>query len=331
MPNTISIHKWLEFVDDEYLSTFIKNGGASVKFAVTPDDLKSDLYEAIKSRCRGLDYLFVELDAAKIEMRAHMPQDIFFEMAKQIDWRLLARRMMLSLAAENGYRTEDIDLESPGNLIDAIAVANGLDSSFIRLPMERALQDSVFRNQNMGRDFRVCMTQLCLMNGERVTAGHYSDQPLLDWLTGTNTRIGNVKPFNIRTSINRTTARYFIESALHWVRHVGYSGTVVLLDNSRVTLARRPKPPDGLRYYTKAMTMDHYELLREFVDSVDRLPGMLFVVVTNYEFLDENSARGYGIYQALRTRVMDDVRDRNLVNPVASLVRLSQEDEVVQW
>ena len=29
------------------------------------------------------------------------------------------------------------------------------------------------------------------------------------------------------------------------------------------------------------------------------------------------------MYQALMTRVMDDVRDKDLVNPIASLVRLS--------
>ena len=170
------------------------------------------------------------------------------------------------------------------------------------------------------------MFHLCLMNNEPVTPGQYVSHPLLDWLTGVNTRLGNVRNFAIHTSINRATARYFIESALYWVRHVGYSGTVILLDNSRVTLARRPKPPDGKRYYTRPMAIDHYELLREFIDDVDRLLGTLFVVVTNYEFLDENSARGYGIYPALRTRVMDDVRDRNLVNPAASLVRLSEEN-----
>ena len=244
-------------------------------------------------------------------------------MAKQIDWRLLARRMVLRLAVDAGYRVDGIDTGDTGEVFDSIANANGVESQFVRMELRPLLANSVPKNPRMARDFRVCMTQLCLMNGESVMPGHYADQPLLDWLTGVNTLIGNVKPFAIRTSINRTTARYFIESALYWVRYVGYSGTVVLLDNTRVTLARRPRPPDGKRYYTRPMTMEHYELLREFVDGVDRLSGMLFVVVTNYEFLDENSARGYGIYQALRTRVMDDVRDRNLVNPVASLVRLS--------
>ena len=324
MSNTLPVRDWLKFVDEEYLSTFIKDGGASVKFAVAPDDLKPDLYKAVKERCRKLNYVFADLNADN--MRAYMPQDIFFGLASHIDWRLLARRLVLSLASENGYVTNGAELGHSGNLIEAIAAANDLDPAFVRLSMNRAIQDSVYRNQNLVRDFRVCMTQLCLMNGDIGTQGDYSDQPLIDWLTGANTRIGNVRPFAIRTTINRTTARYFIESALYWVRHVGYSGTVILLDNSRVTLTRRPKPPDGKRYYTKAMTMEHYELMREFIDDVDRLSGTLLVVVTNYEFTDEQSARGWSIYSALRTRVMDDVRDLNLVNPAASLVRLSEDE-----
>ena len=96
----------------------------------------------------------------------------------------------------------------------------------------------------------------------------------------------------------------------------------MLLDSARVTLARNPR--DEFRYYTRSMTMDYYELLRELVDQTDRLVGTLVLVATNEEFLDETSGqRGFGIYQALMTRVMDDVRDRNLVNPVASLVRVS--------
>ena len=318
--NAIPIDEWLKFVDREYLSTFIKDGGASVKFAVAPDDLKPRLYDDMRSLCDERDFALIELDAAT--RRAHMPQDIFFGMASQIAWRELARRMTIKLAAEHGYQTDGLESTGSSSLLDAIAIANGLDPSFARLNMERAIQDEVYRDSYMARDFRVAMTQLCLMSRVDGVQTRHDDQPLLDWLTGENQRISNVRPFAIRTRIDRNAARYFIESALYWIRRAGYAGTVVMMDNTRVMLARRPRPPDGLRYYTKAMTTEHYEVLREFIDDVDRLSAALFVVVTGYEFLDEQSARGWGIYSALRTRVMDDVRDKNIVNPMAPLVRL---------
>lgn len=163
------------------------------------------------------------------------------------------------------------------------------------------------------------MSHLCLL--EASDAVEYEGQPLIDWLTGSNTRVSSVRPFSIYNSINRTTARYFIESTLTWLKFVGYAGTVILLDNARVMLPRNPR--DGLRYYSKAMAIDHYELLREFIDGTDRLTATLMIVVPTSDFLDtDHTRRGYGIYQALMTRVMDDVRDKSLVNPIASLVSI---------
>lgn len=319
MSSTIPVDDWLRCIDGEYLSTFIRDGGASIKFAVTSGESGRRLHDAVERRCRALDYVFVALDAAKL--RAHMPQDLFFGLARQVEWRRLARRLILRLAAERGYGIDGIDPCDGGNVFEAVGALNGLEPIFVLNEIRKLVQEEVFNNREMARDFRTAMTHLCL--GEDVRGdGEHATRPVLDWLTGENTRLGNVRPFSIYTGINRTTARYLIESGFHWVRQAGCSGTVILLDNRRVTVARNPR--DGLRYYTRAMAMDHYELLREFIDDIDRLSGTLLLVAANSEFVDESpGSRGYGIYQALRTRVMDDVRDRSLVNPVASLVRLS--------
>ena len=314
MSNSIPIQEWLGFIDSEYLSTFVKDGGASVKFAVTPEESKPELYRSLKARCEELDYVFVELDA--VTSRVHMPQDLFFALAKQIDWQVLAQRMVRRLAEEKGFSVDGVAVaDANDNIYSSLARANGSEATLVLQEIRPEIVSRVMRNQRMARDFKVAMYHYCtsLDGGE-------SKQPLLEWLTGVNTRISNVRPFSIRTSINRTTARHYIESALYWVRHAGHAGTALLIENSRVTLARRPK--DGSRYYTRAMTIDHYELLREFIDDVDRLAATLMVVVTNNEFIDEQAARGWRIYSALQTRIMDDVRDRNLVNPVAALVRL---------
>ena len=317
--NTVPIDEWLNVISDEYLSTFVKDGGAAVKFAVAAEERRVVLREALKSRCEDLGYVFAALDAA--ECRVHMPQDVFFGLASQIDWRLLARRAVLRLLAKKGYPVDGIDPNGVIDVVGSIARGGNLDSSFVLTELKRALGEAVFKNPDLTKAFRVAMTELCNTEREAIESGHYAGQPLLDWLTGADTRIGNVRLFNIYTRIDRTTARYFIESTFRWVRQAGYAGTVLLLDNARVTLVRNPR--DGRRYYTRAMTIDHYELLRELIDDVDRLSGALLAVVTDREFIDEQSRRGYGIYPALRTRVMDDVRDRNLANPVASLVRLS--------
>ena len=318
MQNTIALADWFDTIEGEYLSSYVREGGSAVKFAVTPPQLKAELYATVEARCKELDYEVVKLDAKERSMRAHMPQDFFFGLARQVDWRRLARRLILRLAFERDYRVDGIDPGVEG-VFEAIAEANEVEPGTVIRHIRPRIESTVARNGSMAKDFRVCMSHLCLEENERTD---YNGQPLLDWLQGYNNRVSNVRPFSIY--INRTTARYFIESALFWIHNAGRAGTVILLDNSRVTVARNPK--DGWKYYTRAMTLEHYELLREFIDRVDQLTATLLVVVTNSDFLDESPlrrSRGYGIYPALQTRVMDDVRDRNRVNPLASLIRLA--------
>ncbi len=318
MSRTIAVQDWVEHVEQEYLATFVREGGAAIKFAVAADGSLGALREAVRRACAQHDYVYVPLDAA--ELRAHMPQDIFFGLARRLPWRELVRRRILRLVGRLGYAVHGIDPDAAGNVFEAIAAANGLDPTFVFSVARKPIQDEVFRSARMARDFRMAMTHLCLAEGAP-DGGEYAGQPLLDWLRGDNTRVGSVRQYDIYASINRTTARYLLESALRWVRDAGHAGTVVLLDNRRVTLARNPR--DGVRYYTRAMTMDHYELLREFVDNVDRLAGTLLLVATDEGFLD--GPRSFDIYEALKTRVMDDVHDRRLVNPAAALVRLAEE------
>ena len=318
MANTMPLHDWLRFVDSEYLSSFVRDGGASIKFAVTREDLKPALYEAVERQGRAAGYLVVKLDA--LATRVHMPQDIFFALARQVDWRQSARRLVLKLAKARGYRVEHLDPRQDRNPFAAIGEANALEPESIYRELRPLIDSDVANNRHMAKDFRVAMSHFCQCENLRGDE-FYVGQPLIDWLTGTVTRVSHVKAFSVYTGINRTTARHFIESALYWFRYVGYAGTVILFDNARVTLARNPR--DGFRHYTRAMAMDHYEVLREFVDATDQLAATLMVVVTNTAFLDETGPKGYHIYQALMTRIMDDVHDKNQVNPMASLVRLS--------
>ena len=312
MTGTITIDRWLDVVECEYLLSLVADGGAAVKFVMAGEKVAT-LEAALDERCRESGYVFVTVDAARC--RVHMPQDIFFALASAVDWPELARRVTLRILGERGFGVEGIDPAETGDVVGQVATRSGLTPAEVLSELRPVLYERVRRNADMVRAFRFAMTHLCLMTGRD------SGDALVDWLTGASTRIGNVRHFGVDTPINRTTARYFIESALYWIRFAGHAGTVILIDNARVALARNPR--DGLRYYTRAMTVDHYEVLREFIDNTDRLQATLLVVATDEMFVDENSPRGWGIYSALRTRVMDDVRDRHAVNPVAALVRLS--------
>ena len=321
MTSALQIQDWLEIIKGEYLCGFVKDGGSAVKFVVpSREDLGKLLGIRLTRMASDLGYIAVNVDAG--ETRVHMPQEIFFRIAERIDWRILARRVVLKLCEDLPYRTDGIDPAGDTSILEAISVANDVEESQVALDLRRRLPSAVTRNQSMSRDFRLAMTHLCLteMGGD---GQNLEAMPLLEWLTGRSRRVSNVRAYSIYNSIVRTNARHFLESLLYWVRFAGYSGTMILLDDTRVTLRRNPR--DGMRFYSRSAVMDHYELLRELIDSTDRLPGLFMVVLATEDFLDpDERGKGFTIYRALLGRIAEEVRDRNRSNPMAALVRLTE-------
>lgn len=320
MPRSIALGDWLDVLDREYLATFVAEGGGAVRVVVGDGPQRTRLARALAERSAARGYFAVRIDAG--EHRAHMPQDLYHALASRVDWRMLARRRVLTFAAGLGLVVDGVTGDIP--LATAIAERSDRSPQSVLADLTREVDRRVLGDARMARDFRMAMYHLC--KAECQAGDEYGYRPILDWLTGVNNRIGPLRPFSLRTPINRTTARYFLESTLYWLSVAGHTGTVLLLDNSRVTLARNPR--DGARYYTRLMALDHYELLRQLIDDIDRLHATLLVVATSPEFIDDQAPRGWRTYDALRTRVMDDVRDRDHVNPVAALVRLDGVEEL---
>jgi hypothetical protein len=146
--------------------------------------------------------------------------------------------------------------------------------------------------------------------------------PIKEWLRGELRLISVLKKALIFQKIARHNARHMLHSLAHWLTVTGRNGLVLALDISRYTEAKRPDQPDGTLYYSAAAAMDAYELLRQFIDATDELESCLVAVVASSEFLDDGP-RGLTRYDALRLRILDDVRDRQRQNPYASLIRLS--------
>jgi hypothetical protein len=308
--------EWLRHIGKEYLDTFIRDGGAAIKFAVPMDNaLRPDLFEGLAAIGDQAGYLVVKINAT--ETKVHMVDEIFFRIAEQIPWPILSRRVIAKLAAESGYSWVD---SVDGPLYRDLADENHIDSQLLLLDLKKAIGNKVFKQNNLSKDFRVAMTHLCIAELSGGQDGATTIKALTDWLTGRNKAVSAVKPFQIFRKINRATARFFFESLVHWVRIAGYPGIVILLDAQRVMVARNPH--DYGLFYSKAAVLDTYELLRQFIDATDQLDGCFITVVPDIAFLEDHS-RGIGAYEALKFRVFDEIRDKHLVNPMASLARIS--------
>ena len=317
MAATIVGDRWVAVLAREYLESFIADGGAAIKCAVPmEEDARQPTLELIRAAASERRYVYAHLDAATV--RVHMIDQVFFAVAEQLPWMVLCEGVLEALAAKAGF-----SVAAPGSapLLSRLADANGIDANVIKMELWRGLERSVYKNRHMVKDVRVALLQLCkaaLVGGDE---GRTTFRVIVAWLTGRNQQIAAVKPYFIFNRINRTNARPMFESLLHFIRLAGFPGALVTIDLARLTEARRPR--DSSQYYTKSALLDAYELLRQFLDSTDRLAGCLMVLMPGAAILDDEDSRSLAVYTALKNRIYDEVRDKHLVNPMASLVRLA--------
>src|SRR6266571_365849 len=252
---------WVKHLTSEYLSSFIKDGGAAVKFAVDLDDRAgASVGRLVGEKAESLGYFVARLNAE--DTAVHMIDQIFFRVAEQVPWPEVSERIVTRLASDIGYRPPT---SGEGPMLERFASANGIDTKILSLDLRKQIGSTVSKERSLSRDFRVAMTQLCLAQLAGGQDGQVAMLTLIDWLTGRNKAVSAVKPYQIFSRINRATARHLFESLLHWLRTAGYAGTTVLLDIARVSVPKNPK--DGKLWYTKPAMLDAYEVLRQFIDS----------------------------------------------------------------
>jgi hypothetical protein len=308
---------WLKLIDGQYLASFITHGGAAVKFVVVGGDAEAQALE------KDLDGLATQHRMARAAVdsavtRLHMIQDLFFAVARQVDWPALAQRFIEKLCADNGYAWPRPGQPVP---ITDLAAHNQVDPITCRNRVDQWLASTIMRDTGMVQDFRLAMRQLCLARLGPPDRSDSASSPVIKWLQGDLPLIGALKPAGIQRKVTRDNARGMLCALVRWHRLTGqHQGLILTLDIRRVALAL-PVGTAGVRYMP-ASEKDAYEVLRQMIDEADHFEGLLLVVVAGDPFLPGDPKRGIDSYFALKMRIWDDVRDRDRDNPLAPLVRL---------
>lgn len=312
---SISTASWVETFCAEYLDEFIRDGGATVKFVVGDADERKAVEEGLAREGAARGYIAAHVDGAVVKL--HMVEEFFFAVARRIDWLRLANSVRTRVVSENGYSMANGDVTFAG-----IAHQTGIELYEVRNEIQRAFSRDVFRDYAMTQEFRLAMMRFCLDPMSNVNQGDGGMTDLLeDWLRGDIRLASAMKPALIYQKIARHNARDMLVSLSHWVRLAGEAGMIITVDISAYLARTRAMVAEGASYYTRAATMDLYEALRQFVDSIDELEGVAIVVAAAPEFLTDDD-RGLRMYRALEARVAEEVRDRIRDNPVAGLIRV---------
>jgi P-loop Domain of unknown function (DUF2791) len=313
---------YLEFLEREYLATYVGRGGAAVKLLVTDDEFSAE------SLAKGLDTVgdgFQHVVVSAATTRIHLIDQIFAEAARQLDWIGLAEAVVNRAFDEAGFPPAD-----PAELsISAVAAHHQVDPAELYRSVRRAVEQIVLKDEDLSHEFRMAMLRLCQSRLGRGDVSRAECETVIGWLRGDRVPAAELRKLSLQAKVSRHNARSLLLSLTRWLRLAGHAGVVLRLDLSRLAVARRP--PAGLRdgyYYSKAAVLDAYELLRQLIDGTDEFEG-LFVAVLIPPELAQDETRGLPAYTALRLRVVDEVRDRSRINPYSTLVRLGGREVAV--
>jgi BREX system ATP-binding protein BrxC/D len=316
---------YLDFVDKEYLAPYVRHGGAAVKLlAVGDESAAKELAGGLASIGDGFQH--VAVDAATT--RIHMVDQVFAAVARQLDWVALAGSVvrvafdLCGFPPPRGPGQPEPDLS-----IAAVASHHEVDGAELYRSVRRAVEQTVLKDAGLSHEFRVAMLRLCQERLGRGDVSAAERETVIGWLRGERVPAGELRKLSLHAKVTRHNARSLLLSSTRWLRMAGYAGLVLQLDLTRLAVTRRP--PAGLRdgyYYSKAATLDAYELVRQLIDGTDEFEGLFAAVLLPPELINDEG-RGLPAYTALRLRVVDEVRDRRRVNPYSTLVQIGTQRE----
>ncbi|HEY3375951.1 MAG TPA: BREX system ATP-binding domain-containing protein [Armatimonadota bacterium] len=312
-----ALSEWVTLLREEYLASFVAEGGAAVKIALAAPAMRAGVMGAVEAAADG--YLVARVDAA--QTKVHMIHQLFHAVARQMDWDALADRWLRARLQANGIV---VDPAQPLSEMEAIARANGVLTPQLFGDINRLVSNGIMMNYALGKEFRTAMAMLCLgmVNPNSVTP---SDAEVVkQWLVGEPCNLGALKRMQIYQRIGRHNARLLLASLAQWAQMVGYHGLVLLLDLSAVV------DNDLALFspvrYSRAAVLDTYEVLRQCIDDTDELSHFLLVALATPALTDpHNPRRNVDNYTALKLRIVDDVHDLHRGNPLNALVRLTDD------
>lgn len=291
----------------------------------------------------------------------HRIDQFFFAATREVDWKGWAAMQARQYLESRGIHLSD--RRALGDL-EQIAADNGRDPQDLLNQYQRELATPQIRDMRLSVEFRAAVTALsrALLVPDAVTPT--TEEVLLGWFAGRSFPGASsaLKKVQIFERINVGNARAMLTSFCRWLPHTGHAGLVVTLDfrpYEYKKIARGKRQEEQLKLvraaiargadaeelaalaaeensaapdvvYSDAAYMQMLTMIRRFIDEIDWFERFLLVIVTSPNFykdktLDPSVKRCYFDYDALQTRIGQEVHDARHANPAASLVSLEED------
>jgi energy-coupling factor transporter ATP-binding protein EcfA2 len=297
----------IDFYSLEYLNSFINEGGSKIKFITGKSGSgKSTFLRQLAVKAQSNNYLVVKLDAKIVKLNTIL--ELYLNIVKQIDVLQLIDRIVEKIIIKLGYANDIPEIKKRTNFIEylkEIGEYNLSDERNIKIELNALF----LKDQRFDSNFA---NIIILLATDKLGVVPFSDmqQSMLDWISGSKfLRLSSLT--NLRLSaykINKYNARNMLRSLFALISIVGYSATLVEIDNLEQVLSTNIL--DDVRY-TKSSRNDAYEAIRELIDDVDTLSHVMFVFAFNKNLIEDEQ---YGIksYSALWARIQNEIISKRL-------------------
>ena len=277
---TAGLDIYLNTIDEEYLRSFVRDGGSAFKMVIgVYGGGKTHFLYCIREIAWKYDYITSYITLSPEQTPFHKLEQVYRAIVANLVYRQTPEELLsgygggIEAVIKKWYneKYQELSAKLTGDAVprelntyasslgpyESISFRNAVKEAFIAL------------NEKREEDFTLIM----------------------QWLIGENPPKNMLKDFKIFEKIDKSTAFKMIRSLVQWIREIGYSGLIVLMDEAEQTPSMSSKQ--------KSLLLNN---LRELIDECGHANfknTMWFYAVPDENFLEGHSQ----IYEALRQRV----------------------------
>ena len=309
---TLGTEVWLQRFIPYYLDQYIPSGGSKIKVLIGGEGSgKSHLLRYIQHAANARKYTSVYMSARMAGPKLNDVPNLYRLIAGAIDMEQLVTNLSCKVAESLGYGAT---IYNGRNKLLPYIMEEGYgapDSAReIRIAAARLL-----KNADLSP---ACFTCLFTLLKDRLIADDpEGSRVALRWFAGEKLERYERKDSGLFETLQKITARRWLDSLLKLIVLSGQQGLVVLIDDLDVMYERSAET--GRFLYTPANIKDTYELFRQLIDDADLLKNLLFILAGRRNLLDDDR-RGFKSYEALWMRLQTGLVPSGYFNPLCDIV-----------
>ena len=277
---TAGLDIYLQTIEEEYLKSFIKDGGSAFKMIIgIYGGGKTHFLYYIRESAWKYGYITSYITLSPEQTPFHKLEQVYRAIVANLVYPQTPEELLsgydrgIEAVIKNWYneKYQELSTKLAGEAVlrELTTYASSL-GSYESISFENAIKEAFIA--------------LSEKHEENFTL-------IMQWLKGENPPKNMLKDFKIFERIDKSTAFKMIRSLVQWIREIGYSGLIVLMDEAEQTPSMSSKQ--------KSLLLQN---LRELIDEcghVNFKSTMWFYAVPDENFLEGHSQ----IYEALRQRV----------------------------